>query len=78
MVQVLRKKQKDLLYHKIIYLGVTSKFKPFYLRVLGGLMVLETDPDTEVLFGHFKFKVFFLFTVIDHHQWCGAMLLEFL
>ena len=59
MVQVLRKKQKDLLYHKFIYLGVTSKFKPFYLRVLGGLMVLETDPDTEVIFGHFKVKVFF-------------------
>ncbi len=22
-------------------------------------MVLETDPDTEVIFGHFKVKVFF-------------------
>ena len=28
--------------------GVTSKFKPFYLRVVGGLMVLERDPDSEV------------------------------
>jgi len=28
--------------------GVTSKFKPFYLKVLGGLMVLERDPDSNV------------------------------
>ena len=28
--------------------GVTSKFKPFYLKVVGGLMVLERDPDKEV------------------------------
>ena len=27
---------------------VTSKFKPFYLRVVGGLMVLERDSDSEV------------------------------
>eukprot|EP00092_Neocalanus_flemingeri_P035149 GFUD01038251.1.p1 GENE.GFUD01038251.1~~GFUD01038251.1.p1 ORF type:complete len:1354 (-),score=488.66 GFUD01038251.1:404-4465(-) len=28
--------------------GVTAKFKPFYLKVVGGLMVLERDPDKEV------------------------------
>ena len=28
--------------------GVTAKFKPFYLKVVGGLMVLERDSDTEV------------------------------
>ena len=27
---------------------MTSKFKPFYLKVLGGLMVLERDPDSNV------------------------------
>ena len=43
-----KKMVKVNLCHKFICLGVTSKFKPFYLRVLGGLMVLETDPDTEV------------------------------
>ena len=60
MVQVLRKENGYLYHHKMICLGVTSKFKPFYLRVLGGLMVLETDPDNEVPEDHFESLFFFL------------------
>ena len=28
--------------------GVTTKFKPFYVKVVGRLKVLERDPDSEV------------------------------